>query len=76
VADPRGRWVVFERPPYAAVGMYCHACGAMIPRQYWTLEGGDAPVYCGPACEELERRVEALRRRDPEPSRPLATREQ
>jgi hypothetical protein len=75
VGSPAGRWVAFELPPYAVQGVHCHACGAMIPRRYWTLAQGDGPRYCGPACEELERRVEELGRRYPEATRPAATRE-
>jgi hypothetical protein len=47
----------------------------MIPRRYWTVDGGEARTYCGPACEELERRVESLRASFPEAARPVALRE-
>ena len=75
MASRPGRWVAFEAPPYATQGVYCHACGAMIPRRYWTVDGGDARTYCGPACVELERRVEDLRATLPDPVRPDACRE-
>lgn len=66
------RWVEIERPPYADQPLYCHACGAMIPRRYWDPGNGDP--YCGPACRDLERRVEALTTRFPHATRPPVNR--
>jgi hypothetical protein len=47
----------------------------MIPRRYWSPNDGAGRTYCGPACEELERRVEVLRAKLPDAIRPAACRE-
>ena len=70
IEDAAGRWVEIDRPPYMLEPLYCAACGAMIPRRYWEIEGRR---YCNPECEGLERRVEELQRRYPEPIWPPAT---
>jgi hypothetical protein len=70
--EGEGRWVEIELPPYATRSLYCHACGAMIPKRYWDIGLGERRAYCGPPCEALERRVEELARRFPVAARPDA----
>jgi hypothetical protein len=60
-------WIELNRPIYHADPLYCHACGAMIPRRYWQPGGGETNAYCTPRCHAVEARVDELLQRWREP---------
>lgn len=59
MSSPSGHWAPVDRTMYSTDNVYCRACGAMIPSEYW--HSGDGRAYCNRDCLELEQRVDRLR---------------
>jgi hypothetical protein len=58
--DDASRWREFEQRIERPKLIYCATCGAMLPRWAWLGSTDAGKIYCSPACEALEARVEML----------------